>query len=451
MIKTIVIVGSLDHVAYARKSPESERMNRSSLKITIASMSLCCIGLSTSCSSVTQRAWSSLTHTTFDDDQPRLARSLLEKQREGALEHKTGYALSKYGGTLYKFLWEAELLFDARAAAAADPAAKYREPKLIAGIDREALIAEFEAEVAAVEAVEGYMPLGRHYVDIMRKDCAAVVREATLYSSCSSTGEGLEEAISVAVAACGEPQTFCRALTDVIADPERRYFAMGDCAQQIGGELIPALQTWATADEIEAHIAMGEEIDRVFAKRDYQQKIANANAAQENDRRQQQYNDDRAAYADAQGPIESVSGIGHLDPADGPPARPEMVKGTIALRDSNYVGVSDQAIAVVRNQCDRPITFGRAKPGDASAILDPISVGPGEVGDIELSRCEGARLEVLDGSRESWWTTAMVEGMVFDEDCESMRRMSPEELVALGFDLNGTAPKATAPDAPAPE
>jgi hypothetical protein len=383
--------------------------------------------LTIACSTASQRTWSKHTHQISDDQEPKLSRANFDQARATAMGGQDSYASNVYAVTLVKFLWEVEPLFAAREGE------KPKDSPAIAGLDREQLIAELEQHIEAIEAVHGYQPMLRYYVKIARKDCNAASFELALETSCDETGMFISSALDMATVACEEgPEKFCRTLHDLIPDHRHRYKVMRTCAAYVGGDPHEALAKWTTPEEIQFYDEMTAKLQAEKDEERFWLELARAGAANENAERMAAYEAERAAYYGKQSGIENVSEIGHLDPADGPPAAPPLITSvSIPLKERRYTEITDRATVVFQNLCEKPVEFGEADPSGSAVPLNPVTIGAGEVVSLELRRCSGAVFRPEGGSQGGINAFEPLVGVRLLEDCETEALISPEELQTL--------------------
>lgn len=334
---------------------------------------------------------------------------------QGGVEQKDLVAVFAYGTTMMAFLWEVDPLLEQREREAADPNSRYREPSVIAGIDRGEIVAEFEARLDEIEAHRGQLFGARLAVWVAGKDCEALVADIVQRESCYPSGsmrQQIKDDLELTEATCGEVEPYCRALRDTHVDPLYQYEGMRACAVHIGGDEREALATFASAEEIELYKAVEGRVGEIASGQVSSASFSNSAADQD------QYQRDLAEYESKQSDIEAISQI------DGPgaPDRPNRV--TVRHVDYEGLPITEPATALVRNDCPEAVTVTVKGGADEATTVEP-----GETARLAIHRCESLLLR-LGGVAEQLDDYHSESGFVFEVDCRSSRQMSRAELEA---------------------
>ena len=349
--------------------------------------------------------------------QGRLSRQEFEQQRQLMLTGDDS-AVSTYASIMARILWELEPMLAQREQAEQSGDESYREPKAIVGIDPEALIAEYEVKLAELEERVGYLPSMHMWIQVARKECTPVVEFLAMKESCTPSTDiwvPVKRYLELSDAACGEPQSFCRAARDMIVDSHLQYNTMKHCARYIGGDEHEALATFATAEEIEAYdVAKAEDhSDAKILSASYSNSDADAAA----------YRRQMAEYEANSSQIESISQI----KGAGAPQSGNSI--TFVVERPNWDKVTEPAVLLFRNDCAQEIEFGEAD-GELRGFANSLMVEPGKWIRGNIRRCGQMRLEIDEQVVEVPTTYAAKVGYVLAEDCKTVKRMTPAEFDA---------------------
>lgn len=356
----------------------------------------------------------------------------IDALRANALATRLPLDIAGYAIALGIYQWEIEPLLAARDRAASDSDYKYKVPPDIASFDAEARAQELMALVAEAEATHGYNEYMKVGAMLVRKDCEGVKAHIATNESCSGNPGHPYELGNVRVA-CGDEgvPAVCRQIHDRLISMKDRYALMMNCNYSMTFEetkySTEALAQWATAEEIEWFEATKAERD---ARRDeiYDQAYAAAGAAEdENLRRTQQYEQDRANYESEQSGIEQQSQIGSLDPSNQPPAEPELIDSvSVAIPQSpdTLVGTRELVTVTLENQCDKAVTYASKANGATRGTLEP-----GQSVAVELPRCTGFSMSFRTETSNKVLTSFDIKQSTelrLQSDCETLYFQRPQ-------------------------
>jgi len=311
------------------------------------------------------RSWTEFTRTTRDDDPNRryVESAELEELRANALATRDFMTVADYASTLGLYLWEIDQLLDARDRAASDPEYKYSVPPEYADLDRDARVSEIDGLIDELDAKGDYDPVLDSLLDFARGDCDAVIDEWAREESCHSFPAGYY-ADSVR-ATCGEEGVpkLCRVTLDRMADADQKYRLMKFCNETMSKgnpKSREHLATWATPEELEFYDKMvirGEaKADDLYARA----MMAKASANAENERRMDDYAQERSEYDANRPAIEQQSQIGSLDGSDRAPAAPVLITsvGVPLPDDDDGTQIpTDTVSLVLTNECESDIAY----------------------------------------------------------------------------------------------
>lgn len=358
--------------------------------------------------------------TAEDDHEPVLKRADFDAARARVTTNEAQDPNIFVGYAMYlpTFLWEVDPLFEARAAAAA-AGKKYKDPQVIAGLDRDEIVAEFEQLLEAYQAVHGYDPGWSQTVHMLHKDCEALSRELAYTASCSDRNSAASVTYSLQdiSAVCDDTGDFMRQVVDLIEDERGRHYAAAAYLDYRQTKDPEVLLEWGTQDDVERYKlvkqALQEEWDdmRIASMRaGYQKREANEAIMEEWEK--------QAALA-----AEAGKSL--------PP--PELVE-SVELKGLNpittFTPVSTPAQLSVRNGCESEIVVSQMGSDISSSPnepkFDPVTIAPGERVTIDTTRCARVNYKGQGGSSQL---------QLFEEqtnietgpDCDDFKHLPPTQ------------------------